>query len=171
MNLKMRPMSEAPADEWLLTRRSNTSGDVVYDTANYRSTEVFRDRPELGDGVVFCRISDLLRAAETLDKITPEGFEYTGEVRQPREGDYIANDRRALCVKYPNTYSFAYPILRRIQPPVEYRYETDGQLRQPQADEYCWSEVDKRFYLPHPASNAAVPRLCYTRREVKSEAR
>lgn len=150
MNLKPRPLSEAPQNQWLLARKIDDSPNPEYSVFRYRYVGPNTDVHD----VVFWEIPDLLRAGEILDEITPVGMEYI---------DYYA-----CQISHETAEAGRMVYFRRIAPPVEYRWEAEASRRQPHADDWiwidgAWLEVTAERW-PTYASGAF---LCARRVEVK----
>ncbi len=111
INLKMRPMSEAPLNKQLL---------VILVSGEFALISLSSERVKTGwaqtPGVQnFYEVSELIRAAEIVAAITPEGYEYEAYDHYDR-----ATDGAWIC----RTVWFW-----RLAPPVEYEYVTDGELK------------------------------------------
>lgn len=143
MNLKPRPMSEAPSPKWLIVLMADGSHKHIFS-----HNETFKTRPDI---VGFYDVDDLLRAAEILAAITPEGYEYeaAGDVEPDTEAKHIW--RRVT--------------FRRIAPPVEYEYVTDGKERKPRPGD--WIPMHGGFSEVRAGDINFEPQLCYRRVEVK----
>jgi len=138
MNLKFRPMSEAPVGEDILLQYSDGTF-AVHALGEGRMTSA----------IGFYEISNLLRAAQILDEITPDGYEYS--------------DLDSAALYEISASRRVY--FRRIPPPVEYEYVTDGVKRTPRVGDWLpqldqWIEVKA-------ISASALAELCYRRVEVK----
>ncbi len=144
MNLKMRPMSEAPLNTPIL---------LVYTDGSHRHTTLHGPVIPAQWGLVkgFYTFSDLLRAAEIVAAIMPEGYEYeaAGDVEPDTQAKHVW--RRV---------SF-----RRIAPPVEYEYVTDGKERKPRPGD--WIPMHGGFSEVRAGDINFESQLCYRRVEVK----
>jgi len=131
MNLKPRPMSEAPLnDEILLVRDDGTYAAIC--TGDYP-----RFPPHW---IGFYLIADLLRAAEIVDKITPEGYEYYVEDKTIR--------------------------FRKLPPLVRYRWEAEEGVRKIQIGDWWWDQYHQNWKLAESDKNGVG--LCARRVEVKA---
>lgn len=149
MNLKMRPMSEAPLNVPLLLADPNRPSGWTYGE--------FSARDSMHKFNGFFVLSDLLRAAEILAAITPEGCELLPELI------HAPDDPKACISLHPDLHVRV--KIRKLAPPVEYRYECEAEPREARIGDWIrsddkWVEVKKFGFLREP-------RLCYTRREVK----
>lgn len=156
MDLKMRPMAEAPEAEQLIVARRRGNG------IEYRF--IVLKNEFVGDALGFWTLPDLLRASDTLRKITPEGFEYTGEIRKPKDGEFVIFEGHVVEVGYPGAFGCEYPILRRIQPPLEYKYVTESKPRNPRTGDWCWFRGAWTLVTEEWTVEGLF--LCATRREV-----
>ena len=95
----------------------------------------------------FYEISNLLRAAQILDEITPDGYEYSD--LDSAALNEISASRRVY--------------FRRIAPPVEYEFKTSGKLRMPQRGDYELLS-DGTFHLADLSARA--PGVYFRRAEV-----
>lgn len=156
MQLKLRPMSEAPLGVPLIVSRNHGNPELRTLSNSYALG------PEYSG---FWILSDLLRAAEILAGITPEGWELTGDLIKTFRGD--TSDKWTSGVHCEQYAILA--AVRRIAPPVEYEYVTDQKYRFAKVGDFLlqgdgeWVEVDES--LARVCADA--PRLCFRRVEVK----
>ena len=146
MALKPRPMAEAPAGVPILVLHANGDYDAV--TLHLDATK------RAPSNASFITIADLLRAAEIVEKITPEGFVYCGHEKPIRR-----ENTTTVLVAF-----------RKLPQPVRYEYVTDGKVREPLPDDYIYSVGEWRQYklLQEQFSKSYDgPQLCYRRVEVK----
>lgn len=99
----------------------------------------------------FYCIADLLRAAEIVAAITPEGYEYESVAGV----DHDLNSQ--YCWRRVN--------FRRIAPPVEYEYVTDGKVRKAKLGDYI--ALRQGMVEVGYLRGDEPPQLCFRRVEVK----
>lgn len=141
MDLKMRPMSEAPfGKKIIIVRNDGITGCYVKGQGVLTGD----------DWVGFYEISDLLRAAEILAAITPEGFQYDSHEDSTKWPSYLH------CQRVVN--------FRRIAPPVEYEYVASDKPRMQMLGDYELLS-DGKFHLAdlHPPTEG----IYFRRVEVK----
>lgn len=140
MQLTPRPMAEAPDDELIVIAYINGK----YSCACFRHGE--ERRGGQGHAIGFVTIGDLLRAAEIVEKITPEGMIYDSH-------------------EDATIYSQVLVRFRKLPPPVRYEWATDGVERKPIAgQDYIKGIPSMRIASIH---DEETPRLCFRRVEVK----
>ncbi len=150
----MRPMSEAPLNEPIL---------LIYTDGSHRHTTLHGPVIFAQWGLVkgFYTFPDLLRAAEIVAAIAPEGMAYF-----EHDTERVSQDRSVASRMI---------YFRRIDPPVEYRYEAEDSKRVPTNDDYVWSGlrwIDYETWLrecvrPCKLDQDTATALCARRVEVK----
>jgi len=154
MNLKLRPIEEAPAGRPLLAIWRSPSGAGEVREVEYALVSKYCGA---NHAVGFYLIDELIEAAKILDAITPAGYEY---------------DSHEDSTKWPSGLHCQRVVnFRRVVPPVEYEYVTDGKIRKPEANDWVlddegdgvmvWKEVRRCV------TGLLPPQLCYRRIEVK----
>lgn len=146
MDLKMRPMSEAPLNESLLI----ALGSGGYGCAHFENRGV-----HINGALGFWALSDLLRAAEILAAITPEGYEY-------HESDSIG-----VSVNLESACRSVY--FRKLPPPVRYEFVAEEKRRLCVIGDWVWldgkwTEICSENW---PAYGGTCEYLCARRVEVK----
>lgn len=143
MILKPRPMAEAPLGEKVIIVRSDgVTGCYV------KGQGVLTG----GDWVGFYTIADLLRAAEIVEKFTPEGYTYSDLNGVQHHGNSCS---RTI-------------FFRKLAPPVRYEFVTDEEKRWPIAGDWIdtpggWFEIK-----PYDQSESRYSsQRCFRRVEVK----
>ena len=148
MDLKMRPMSDAPLKERVLVIRA--SGEHA--TISLPNDRLRVDWAQAPGVLGFYTFSDLLRAAAIPAAITPEGYEYASH---EHGGGTDTDQIRYVHVRF-----------RRIAPPVEYEYIAEAEPRIARSGD--WVREGWQWKLvkadEHPYGG---PQLCYRRVEVK----
>ena len=159
MNLKLRPMAEAPLnDEILLVRDDGTYAAIC-----------IGDYPRFPpQWIGFYLIADLLEAARIVDGLTPEGYLLTGST-YGKKPDYDDEG----CGGNVRTF-FVRAVIEKLSPPVRYEFVTDGVERKPLVNEWVLDDEDgEKVWKQLPANihscvaGLLEPQLCYRRVEVK----
>lgn len=149
MQLKPRPMAEAPLNELLLLQDQTRPKGW--------SMGEFTRKESIGHFAGFYRIADLLRAAEIVAEITPEGYKYD-------ESDPVG-----ISVNLQSACRSVY--FRKLPPPVRYEFVAEERERQPRAGDWVWDiDDDNRPVWKEVHSCVAgmlPPQLCARRVEVK----
>lgn len=142
MNLNLRPMSEAPIGVPLLVKwKSLEISDFEWSVAGFkREGEAARYQNAIG----FYLLADVLAAVELLRKMTPEGYEFTGEYRVPELNEWNMWFPGSASRLIDGAVGGAkYPILRKLPDPVEYEYVAEAEPRAPKTGDWFLSSDQK----------------------------
>lgn len=158
MTLKPRPMSEAPK-----------TGEKVYCFADGGYMLSVERANLLDQDTTFYLLSDLLAAAALLEKMTPKGYEFTGEWRQAETFERYYQNGIAATVMNTALTKGPFPILRKLPETVRYRFEAEPMRRRPVIGDWVWGGVEwtEMESSNWPAYGGSGEYLCARRVEVK----
>jgi hypothetical protein len=131
MILRPRLMSEAPK-----------TGEKVYCFAEGGYMLSVERANLLDQDTTFYLLSDLLAAAALLHKMTPKGYEFTGEWRQAETFERYYQSGIAVTVMNTALTKGPVPILRELPEPVKYKFEAEAERRCPYLDDWVWEGLE-----------------------------
>lgn len=144
MHLNQRPMSEAPLNEPILIRY--LKGLSGWTATSYRSRG-FENDPELKG---FYLISDLLRAAEIVAAITPEGCVYV---------------KHGCSGPLPSGRLSREVFFEKLPPPVRYDFVAEEKPRIAVKGDWIW--IANEWQIVDDPERLLATHLCARRVEVK----
>ncbi len=168
MDLKLRKMPKAPRGVPLLVKTR---------TGEYAVFKIERIWTGSDNFIGFYLLDDVLAAVELLRKMTPEGYEFTGEWRNAQPGEHYLiyvkgheSPRAVRCFSEPSMYKEL--ILRKLPEPVEVRYEAEENRRHPKVGDWAWTENGwLEITTDRHTAYVCGLYLCARRVEVKRETR
>jgi hypothetical protein len=146
MNLKLRPISEAPLKENILVKKRTTDTWVTLSMVHESSRWEWQGYYE-----GFILVSDLLRAAEILAEITPEGMAYF-----EHDTERVSQDRSVASRMI---------YFRRLAPPVKYEWIAEQTVREIKPGDWWWCDHRRNWQLAESDKNGIG--LCARRVEAK----